>query len=461
MADYLEDAKVGLEYASPRGNVFTPLYQITSLQRPRKNKSFEFIDVPGTLIQDLGMSFDRFKLRLYFVGPYHHKLGQAFLAALSERGNGRLTLPLDEKDFRVVIPIDIKQETDHVEFMNRTTFEVEFRETIGAYVNPGVLRRYTEANFEPEEEQTEGDAAAAEAKPSLPAGALVDATKQGFKDGLNGLGDKVANVSFIKGLNAKLKTTLNFQGEWVSQISNVVERTQAEIEGFRQLQADLFKAFEAATSSIDQLAEGYLETPLILASQIQSALNIPNFPLVENLIGNYETFIEGAKEPPRSYGRNSNDYLNIQTTFSTAAISALAISTANSEFTTRQDAIDALDEVKTIHEGLVQYLEDQEAATAELPLEQRFTVSPAIYGSLNDLILSLTGDIEALTAGLRQTVTYTVVHPTTPVNLAAKHYPQLFATDANAAIQLIEDLSELQDKKILLLERGDTYKVLI
>lgn len=440
---YLEDAKRGLEYTSPSGRVYRPQFQKTSVHRQRNFKAFEFVDVEGAMIQDLGMSSDRFNLRMWFTGSNHHKQAQSFLSALSERGYAKLTLPLDDRDHRVVLPVDIKEENDLVDFINRTVFEVEFRETIGKYIDP----ENPEVAVAPE----------SAASFSSKVGDLTEDSKEGFAEGLKTEGEEVVGISLLKSINAKLKTGLNFDGEWV----NVLDTAKEQINDLRKIQSTLIKEFESVTASIDQLANDFLEAPLILASQIQSALNIPKFPLFENLIDSYGTFIRGLQDPPRSYGRNSNNYLHIQTIFGVSAISSLALKTTSSDFETRQSAIDALDEVKDIYENFVTYLEAQEEATSELKLVQRFSVAPNVYEALYAVVQGITGRIEQRAAGLRQVVEKTVTYPTTSLNIAAQYYPALFAADQDEALRRVEELSELQGSQIVLLERGDTFKVLI
>jgi hypothetical protein len=437
--NYTDYAKRGLEYTTPSGEVFLPLFQKVATHRQRKFKSYAFVNVEGNLLQDMGMSSDRFKLRLWFIGNDHHIKAQKFLSALSERGYAKLTLPLDEKDHRVVLPIDIKQENDMVDFINRSVFEVEFRETLGAYSEPDAPLALT---------------AVPGASLSDKIGALKESAKAGFADGLKSFADKIPGASLIKSLSAQVKKGLNFGGEWVNTI-------QDTFDDVRKIQSTLIKDFQAITTAIDQGADSFLESPLILASQIQSALNIPKFPLFENLIGNYKGFIDGIQEPPRSYGKNSNNQLHIQTIFGVSAVSALAVKTLSSEFQTREAAVDALDEVKEIYEAFATYLESQEAATAGLPLQQRFTVAPDVYTSLYEVIQGVTGGLEQSASNLPQSVEKTVTYPTTTLNIAAEYYPALFASDQDAALKLVEDLSELQGSKIVLLERGDTFKVLI
>jgi len=60
---YLDDA-VPLEYTAPSGRAYQPQFQKTAVHRQRKFKSYAFVNVEGNLLQDLGMSSDRFKLRM-------------------------------------------------------------------------------------------------------------------------------------------------------------------------------------------------------------------------------------------------------------------------------------------------------------------------------------------------------------------------------------------------------------
>ena len=190
MADkYLDDREAGLIYTSPTGLEFAPHYARTSRERARNHKKFDFVNIPGAKVQDLGISSDSFTLRMWFSGSEHHIQAQSFLAALSERGYAKLALPLDSVDYRLVLPVNIKEEIDFVDSMNVTTFEVEFLESIGRYIDPEF-----------------GGADGTPVTFASKLGNFIEATKQGFAEGLNTLGDKIAGTALIKDINSKVKT---------------------------------------------------------------------------------------------------------------------------------------------------------------------------------------------------------------------------------------------------------------
>jgi hypothetical protein len=456
---YAIEAKKGLTYTSPSGKVFNPYYQVIPYEVQRRNKEFTFIDVPGTYIQDNGMESGTFALKMYFVGMEHHLESEAFLDALKEYGPALVNTPLGLRDF-VVIPTEIKMEVDHVDAMNQTVFEVRFKETTQSYSQTRRTKGFAKQGetLYTDEPISQAVEAPPETEPvSKKRQTFVSRGVEAFKNKLKGVAGKGSSIGLVKSLTAGAKTALNFAGE----IQGYVAIGMEEFEALRELQTSLITKFDSAVASIDSGASDLFETPLIMATQIQAMLSLPNFSQSTNLLNNYKNFLGMCERSPKSYGEGVSDYLQVQTLFGTCAIGAVATKVLEAEYDTRQEAVDALAEVKRMYDQFMEYLEGQEVATSSLPLTQRFEVDSEVQESLYELIQRVSGGIDELIYGLRQTVIFTVDYPTTPLNLAAKHYPALFAKDMNGALTFFEQTNGLSADELFVLERGREYKVLI
>lgn len=116
-------------YESPSGVRLTFDYEDVSLNVDKKTEGFEFPDANGTLVQDLGHSGRRFPLRLFFWGANCDLEAEVFLAALLEKGAGRLEHPI--YGTRTVVPFgSIRRRDDLKTAANQTVIEAVFWETI-------------------------------------------------------------------------------------------------------------------------------------------------------------------------------------------------------------------------------------------------------------------------------------------------------------------------------------------
>lgn len=118
-------------YTSPGGIRTTLIYEDVSVSVDKKTSAFEFPDVDGTFVQDLGKTGRRLPLRVFFTGPDYDLDSQRFFDALAEQGVGRLEHPV--YGVLDVVPTgSINRRDDLKTAANQAVIEVTFFETIGA-----------------------------------------------------------------------------------------------------------------------------------------------------------------------------------------------------------------------------------------------------------------------------------------------------------------------------------------
>ena len=118
-------------YVSPTGVRVQFSYEDVSKKISKRTSGFDFPDVNGTYVQDLGQSGRKLPLRIFFSGDDYDLETDAFEAALLERGSGRLEHPI----YGVidVVPFgDIGRRDDLVTAANQSIIEVTFWETLGS-----------------------------------------------------------------------------------------------------------------------------------------------------------------------------------------------------------------------------------------------------------------------------------------------------------------------------------------
>ena len=117
-------------YTSPSGIRRTFTFADVGISIDKKTSAFEFPDVDGTYIQDLGVTGHRIPMRMFFNGDNHDLEADEFLRLLSEAGVGRLEHPR-YGNFDVVPFGTISQRDDLVTQGNQSVLEFQFWETVG------------------------------------------------------------------------------------------------------------------------------------------------------------------------------------------------------------------------------------------------------------------------------------------------------------------------------------------
>jgi len=412
---YGADMEKGIIYVSPSRKEFHPRFSEVPVERRRKAKAFEFIDNEDTYVQDLGMTSEKITLSLYFVGPHHHVESLDFQKAISERGPGTLELPFDSGRERKVIVLSYKKTNHFVDAINRTVFEVAFRETSEALA----------PNAE---------------TPDLSAVVANLSAQQALSEGLSLKGSIANAVGKVRG-----------------GVGAVTSKLQAGVQAVNVVK----NKFESIATSIDLNASLLLEKPLIIASQIQSLASIPIFPRASELLSAYGDAIENFKNVPAIFVSGLKNSLLVDMVFGTALVSTLGVKVTQAQYASRDEAVEAFSAVQTIFEDYIENLIAQEKATAELPLEERFVVDPAVYESMYFLLQRITGNVDGILLGLQKEVTFVADQDISPLVIVAEHYPVLFAEDVNIALSLFENTNDLSADRIFLIAKGEEYKVMI
>ena len=124
-----EDRLTEMVYTSPSGRVFVGMYEDVSKEIIKKTTAFEFPDVDGTYVQDLGKKGRRYPVRWIFWGEDYDQEAEDFDNAIEEKGPGILQHPL-YGTFDVVPFGTIRRRDDLVSAANQAVYDITFYETI-------------------------------------------------------------------------------------------------------------------------------------------------------------------------------------------------------------------------------------------------------------------------------------------------------------------------------------------
>jgi len=131
-------------YVAPSGARIPFTYETADRSFEKNTSAHTFPGIDGTYIQDQGASSRRYPTRAIFWGANHDLQAANFLAALRERGRGRLEHPRDGSV--PVVPFGaVTVREDLAAEANQTVIEVEFWESLGLQYPGGVTGLNTAA----------------------------------------------------------------------------------------------------------------------------------------------------------------------------------------------------------------------------------------------------------------------------------------------------------------------------
>lgn len=360
-----EDRITDLVYTSPSGKEFTGIFENVSKEIVKKTTAFDFPDVDGTFVQDLGKSGRRYPMRWIFSGENYDKDADKFDDAIEEKGPGILQHPL-YGTFDVVPFGTIKRRDDLVTAANQAVYDITFYETIKIIFPIS-------------------DLAAANAM-GIGFGEFADLAADGYNNGLS-----VLSANEITGFIASAKSGLRKIKKAMSKIA----ATTASIE----------RAFNDLADLADETITTLVGGPLLIAFQLIALIRLPSQTAasIQAKLDAYQNLLASLTDGPSNQFEQGNDsqagnsFLNNNLIASTAVLAsiestisdgaeaeaadttiAVAEVAPSAIFTTRTqtiEAIESLDESLTTfidwsdtnREGLVlAALPDRKAGTTDL-----------------------------------------------------------------------------------------------
>lgn len=396
-------------YTSPSGQRVTFDYEDVRQTIDKKTSAFEFPDVDGTYVQDLGHSGRRFPLRLFFWGEDYDLDVAAFEAALLEKGAGKLEHPI--YGTRDVVPFGTLTRRDDLKNgANQAVYDVAFWETTGL--------EYPSNQSDP-------------ASTVLTAvKAYNDAAAEEFEE-VASLTTAVEQASFLNAYNALLAGA---------------ESTLAPIAA---AQDDVRSIFNTVNESINQGIDVLVAQPLTLAFQTLILLQAPAraATLIADRLDAYKNLADEilggppAVAPPSNDAREANRF-HVNSLYASTYVTGSIVSVINTEFSTRAAAL-------TAAEGVLDQLRDvTEWRDANLTELQEVDTGGA-YQRLQEAAALTAGFLVEISFSLQQERRFTVTYPRTILDLCAELYGEV-----DERLDFFINSNELAGTEILEVPRG-------
>lgn len=342
-------------YTSPNGARFTWDYEDVSRTFDKKTTAFEFPDFEGTYVQDLGRTGRRYPMRVFLWGADYDIQADAFEEALGEVGVGRLEHPI--YGIVDVTPFGTVDRNDRLKTAsNQAVLEFTLFETSGI-VNPQ---------------------------------ASVDSVST-----IRSLISEYAQSAAIEfEVNTDLNTAISrsiFKGNYIS----ILNRTTSTLRDIADSEDTVRQRFNAINTSINTSIDLLIGDPVTLALNTIQLVSLPSSASssIKERLDGYGSLVSLIVNS--SNDGKQNNTARTQDLYVNSYVAAAVESALNTTYTTKSEAINAVDQLITMFDNVVSWRDD-------LLVELGEADSGETYQIIQDIVALSTAYIVNLSFSLQQ-----------------------------------------------------------
>ena len=406
-----QDRLVEPSYTSPSGRVITFQYENVSKSFARRTTAFDFPDVDGSFVQDLGRSGRRFPLRMIFSGDDYDLLANQLDSMLEEIGIGTLEHP--EYGRHRVVPFgDVNRRDDLKTAANQAIIEVTFFETID-------LLFPLSATSPADETEAAVDA-------------FLDAAPADFSD-------KVDATDTTKAVTLR------------SRYRSVVDQVEAGLRDVAAVNEEIESAFDTVFQSINSDIDTLVATPLTLAFQAGIISQIParSSALIVDRLEAYGNLLTSLTSQltytPSADAQSANSFRN-DDLFAANMIAGAITSVLNNEFQVKSEAIAAAEDILAMCEEWVAWRDLNLVSLSEIDTGE-------MYQTVSRACSIAAGFLVEISFSLKQERSLVLVRARTLIDLEAELYGTI---DSN--LDFLITTNNLVGEEILEVPAGRTIK---
>lgn len=351
-------------YTSPSGQRVRFTYENVSETFSKKTSGFNFPDSDGTFVQDLGNTSRQYPLRVIFWGDSYDLESDIFIAALRERGIGKLEHPM--YGTKNVVPFGAITRRDNLKTAaNQAIIDVTFWETI--------------LDIFPASQKNPSDEVAA----ALEAYRVAEGEAYQGQLDVTDVTDQVVAEDVNLSLLGRAKRGLQ-------AIANTVTAVQNQFNAI----------FDSIESSIDVL----IDTPLTLAQQTIDLIQSParaaisvsaKLDAYKNLADSVMFNASNAFVIYNPDDRDSNNTFHTNDLYVTGYVSGQVTSVINNQFDTSTDAIAAADLILDQFDTLTNWRDQNFESLSQID-------SSATYQNLQEAVSLAVGFLIQISFTLKQ-----------------------------------------------------------
>ncbi len=406
--------KESISLTSPSGSIFTPNWQGNEQSAEKKLGIFEYPDVTGTDVQDIGTMGTRYSLTLLFAGPDNDLEVARFIQAFKETGVWAIEHPVFGT--LTLQPASITPNVDPTESGGLTVVESEWIEPL--------------------------------APSSLVSTPQLAASIENQSDTLN----EIASDQFVNNIaQDKASETLAVESATNEVTGSAVNRLRSLYQQVPELNAQILSIVSGIQDTITQTT---IDTAS-LAGQIQNLVQLPALATTDigarltaynNMIGDIIAF---APIGTRSEDKNR---ISVQELTLTAAVVALAQIVSSGPLQTRGQAIEGIESISGSFDEVTNGLDTVQSSFETQDIDLQYFSQSDSYPNAMNIIASGVAYLLVVAFDLAVEKRIIVGFPTSPMTVTVDEYGTLGPDDEN--YHLFVDSNKLKDNEILILPAG-------
>lgn len=414
MADHRDRLRDICQLTSPDGNIFNPLWRSNTYSANKKLGIFEYPKVDGSVIQDLNINGTRWPLTLFFEGADNDLESRRFFKSLAERGTWEVIHPVHGQLF--LQPVSFSPNDDPTESGNITQVTTEWIEP----ADPAVLKSTPQLSAIINTQALDTNEASSN---QLDDNLQVDTAAEG-------IATETATNNIIIAVNEKL--------------SNL-------FEGVAEISAQMAAIQRGIQSTLDET----ILRPIALAGQIQALIELPALVIrdVRTKLTSYENLIDAIIGiSPETTDTKARNTVAIQEIALTAAITAVAQTTAAGVLDTRAEAIEMADDVFALFESITDALDETQELFEDNAIDAQYFSQSQSFSDVSLLVAQAIAYLLLASYDLKIEKRFTLDRPRAPIEIAITEYGELGDNDSN--FNLFVTSNKLKADQIRILPSG-------
>jgi prophage DNA circulation protein len=414
MTDYRDRLRQNVQLTSPDGNVFNPLWRGDTRTQEKKIGIFNFPNVNGSVVQDLGASSMKYTLTLFFEGANNDIDSNEFMAAIQQKGVWKVIHPVH--GLKELQPLSFSPIDDPVSSGNVTQIDTEW--------------------IEPIKEST------VVSTPELQSSVAsqIDTVNDTTADQLN---------------NSTFQDTAAETGEFRDVVGDVVANVEEYLEGISSASAEITAEMEAIKRDLDNVLDVLPLDMIAVAGQIQELIQLPTRAIEDTQarLDTYQNFAEGISLlSPETAGTPSYNRVAVQELAFTAIFSAVADVSSTGKLQSRSEAVQVVEAVLTLFNDATDTLDTTQELFEGQPIDRQYFSQTQSYSDSSKLIALTVAYLLRSLFDLKIEKRFVLDRDRNPVMVTIEEYGSLGDEDIN--LDLFLESNKIEDTEHLIMLKG-------
>jgi hypothetical protein len=414
MADYRDRLRENIQLTSPDGAVFTPRWTGNPRSQSKKIGIFNFPNVNGSIVQDLGTTGTTYAFTLYFEGPNNDLESDAFMAALRERGVWEVIHPVH--GLKKLQPVSFTENTDPVKSGNVTQFDTE-------WIEPLELA-------------------------ALPSASELQASIAAQIETVNEVAAEQLEQSTFQKIAAEIAA-------FRDAVNNVVSAVEDNLQALSNFAADIAAEIEAIKRDIDNVLSVVPLDVISLAGQIQELIQLPARAIddIQTRLDTYENFAEDlGLISPDTTGRDSYNRVAVQECALTAVFCAVADISSTGSLTSRSQAVQVIEANQKLFSDAIDVLDSTQELFEGQPIDRQYFSQSQSYSDSGKLVSQTVAYLLRSLFDLKTEKRFTLDRNRNPVMVTIEEYGSLGEGDIN--LDLFLESNQIEGNEHLIMPKG-------